>query len=500
MATPLADKIKSYFPARASTADGQALTAFVATAGLSTTLITDNVNTQASGFFNGAIGWFLETTATAALKGQFFHVKSYNGTAFTLAKPLPASPAVGDTFRIIMGGKYRTTTQLFGLLWAGKLPELVAPTITSGITVKKVSPLMGACTLYLKYTDTVKELSISNDAGVTYGVVEAFTVNRTDVALYLPNSDAFIIVDVVSASLPGASVTNNYAITVPSNTLTPDYEGYESENSLKGKTRYRLETFKNESADTMLNAVAYINNPTNTGTTKSSGTVNTGESTMVVGSATNLPAASFWLKNTTLDDIRYVDYRSGTSIHIPAVKWGSFTFNTGVLAFVAGDIISDFTTGATAIVDQLVIASGTFGGGNAVGTVYFKEITGSGFTSGNTLKVGGNTVATLTSNSVLGYRGKTAQTWANGNSIEIYPDIDIAYELPVANLFSSPADEITLPSSALVFDAPSTFATGLAIGNVLTTEIVGIWHRETIVDKHKARSGITGDDVIVAWS
>lgn len=499
MATPLAEKIKHYFPARRSTADGQALTAFVATAGLNTKKISDSVNTEADGYFDGAMGWFLETTTTAALRGQFFHVKTYASNAFNLAKPLPASPVVGDAFRIVMGGKYRTTQELFGLLWNGKFPELVVPTTITGVSVKKASPLIGANTLYLKYTSGVKELSISID-NTNFGVVEAFTINRTDVALYLPNSDAYIIVDVVTASLPGSSGTTSYTLTVPNNPLTPDYEGYESENDYKGKTRFRLEVTKNESADTAIDVRAYLNAQTNTLTTKSSGTVNTAESTMVVASAANLPAGSFWVKNKTLNDIRYCDYRSGTTLHFPAVKWGTFGFNNGSLAFAEGDTITDFTTGATAIVDQLIIISGTFGGGNAVGTVIFKEFTGSSITSGNTLKVNGNTVATCNVTSVLGYRGKTAQTWANGNQIEIYPDVDIAYELPTGTLFSSPASETVLPSAALVFDAPVTYATALAVGDILTTGLFGIWIRETIVDKHKARSNITNNDIVIAWS
>lgn len=500
MATPLAEKIKTYFPARVSTADGQALTAFIATAGLNTKKISDSVNSQADGYFDGAMGWFLETTTTAALRGQFFHVKTYLSNAFNLAKSLPATPVVGDTFRIIMGGKYRTTQELFGLLWAGKFPELVAPTTLTGITIKKVSPLLGVGTIYLKYTTGVKELSISMDAGVTYGVVEAFTVNRTDVALYLPNSDAHIIVDVVSASLPAGSTTPTYSITIPSNSLTPDYEGYESENDFKGKTRFRLHVTKNTSADTMTSAVAYLNNPTNTSTTKSSGTVTVADSTMVVGSATNLPSASFWIKNVTLNDIRYCDYRSGTSLHLPAVKWGTLTFSAGSVAILAGDTINDLTTGATAIVDQIEVVSGTFGAGTAAGTITFKEFTGSLFTAANTLRVGVTNCATIATSSVLGYRGKTAQTWANGNTLEIYPDIDIAYELPTGTLFSSPTDEKTIPAVGMAFSAPTTFATGLAIGDILTTGLFGIWHRETIVDKHKARANITGDDVILAWS
>lgn len=500
MATPLAEKIKSYFPTKELTADGQALTAFVATTGLTTSKLVDSVNTQADGFYDGAIGWFLETTTTTSLRGQFFHVKTHSSNEFNLAKPLPALPVIGDTFRIVMGGKYRSTQEMFGLLWAGKLPELVAPTTITGLTVKKVSPLIGAVTLYLKYTQTVKELSISID-NVNFGVIEAFTVNRTGVALYLPASDAFIIVDAVAASLPASTVTNSYAITIPANTLTPDFEGYETEVVTKGKSRFRLEVFKNESADTMVTPTAYINNPTNTSTTKSSGTVAPStDAIMVIASATNLPAASFWIKNVTLNDIRYCKFRSGTSLYLPPVNWGTFGFNTGVLAFVEGDTISDFTTGATAIVDQLVIASGSFGAGTAVGTVTFKEIAGGTFTSGNLLKVGGITVATLNVSAVLGFRGKTAQTWANSDVLEIYPDIDIAFEIPTANLFSNPTVETKLPSGSLSFSAPTSFATGITTTSLLTTAIVGIWHREVILDQHKARANVTNDDVIVAWS
>ena len=461
--------------------------------------ISDSVNTQADGFFDGAMGWFLGTTTTVALRGQRFHVKTHASNEFNLAKPLPATPVIGDTFRIVMGGKYRTTQELFGLYWNGVFPELIATTPITGVTVKRVSALIGANTLHLKYTSGVKELSISIN-GTDFGVVEAFTINRTGVALYLPNSDGFIIVDVVTASLPGSTGTTTYTITVPDNPLTPDYEGYESENDLKGKTRFRMHVIKNESADTLIDGRVYVNIPTNTATTKSSGTVTTAESTMVVGSATNLPATSFWIKNKTLNDIRYCDYRSGTSLHLPAVKWGTVGFTNGSVAIVEGDTIEDDTTGATAIVDQIVVVSGSFGGGDAEGVITFKEFSGSSFTASNGIEVLGSPVADVDTTSVLGYRGKTAQTWANGNQLEIYPDIDIAYELPTATLFSSPTAENLLPSAALSFDAPVTYATGLAIGNLLTTEMVGIWHREVIVDKHKARANITNNDPIIAWS
>lgn len=89
------------------------------------------------------------------------------------------------------------------------------------------------------------------------------------------------------------------------------------------------------------------------------------------------------------------------------------TFNTGVSAFVAGETITGFTSGATARVLAVAdIQGGTFGGGNASGRLAVVPLVGN-FTPGELLKVGGTTRATLVAAPVLGdyHAGALELSW-----------------------------------------------------------------------------------------
>ena len=51
-------------------------------------------------------------------------------------------------------------------------------------------------------------------------------------------------------------------------------------------------------------------------------------------------------------------------------------FDTGSVAFAEGDTVTGATSGATGVVDAIMITSGTTGGGNQVGRLYLSSITG----------------------------------------------------------------------------------------------------------------------------
>lgn len=70
-------------------------------------------------------------------------------------------------------------------------------------------------------------------------------------------------------------------------------------------------------------------------------------------------------------------------------------FDAGVSAFVLGETITGFTSGATGkVLEVATVQTGSFGGGNATGYVVFEQVTGT-FVDNELLKNGGTTRATV---------------------------------------------------------------------------------------------------------
>src|SRR5437660_1396873 len=109
------DKLRAYLPTRTISADGQALPQYTVTAGSTSVFLNATLNVPAAGYLNGAIGWFDGNTSTTGLRGAFFHVQSSTTGQVILAKNLPAVPQVGDTFRLVLGGGYRSAQEAFGM-------------------------------------------------------------------------------------------------------------------------------------------------------------------------------------------------------------------------------------------------------------------------------------------------------------------------------------------------------------------------------------------------
>ena len=155
MATPTADKLRIYFPSKYLSVDDDPLTEYVADAGGSVRTIVDAALVQAADYWNGAVGFFEGDTTTAALQGEFFHVRDFDAATdtLTLSRDLPGVPVAGDTYRLVLGGNWRSSHETFGMTVSGDLPELlpVAGTNITGLTVKKASGLLGAGTLSLFY-------------------------------------------------------------------------------------------------------------------------------------------------------------------------------------------------------------------------------------------------------------------------------------------------------------------------------------------------------------
>jgi len=304
-----------YFASKDLAADGDPLPARTVTAAGDAKTFTASALTQAAGYWNGAIGWFAANTPTAALRGRFFHVRTSTAAGvITLAKNLPAVPAVNDSFVLSCGGNRRSGTEAFGMSVAGNLPELFpyAPAQIPGVTVVKVSPSLGEGTLTLTYTAASRELflrvgSAANGPGVP------LTANATNVPVYDENERGFILVNVVFASLPTADRTQTAALAFPQGTFIPDIEGYETGTGTFPKYRYHPLVLMNTNEDAAMVALAAHADRYSTASGTTTGTAMgtaAGRFTLASGEA-NWPTNSFWVRNNTRTAARYVRFRSG---------------------------------------------------------------------------------------------------------------------------------------------------------------------------------------------
>ena len=166
-------------------------------------------------------------------------------------------------------------------------------------------------------------------------------------------------------------------------------------------------------------------------------------------------------------------------------------FDTAGVEAFPGDVLTDLTTGATGIIDQVFLTSGTYGGGDGAGTFLIKKVVGS-FNNNDTLQVAAVTVALVDGSPALGLRGLTAQTWVAGNTLQVMSEVDLGLEAPTgggSDTYQDPALETDHPSG-IVFVRADTLADALSIGTLTTGEQHGIWRRETIIQGAQSRSGI----------
>ena len=319
MSTPTADKLKTYFPNRYIAADGNALTQYTVDSAAART-ITDAALMQSDDYWAGAIGWFDGDTLTPQLQGCFFHVRSFEAATdtLTLSRDLPAVPQAGDTFRLVIGGNRRSSQETFGLMAAGYQPELqpIALANITGVTITKASGLLGEGDITLHYDATLDELYLKK-AGGEYGVGLNVSGDITDGVIFAENAQSYLRVNVTAASLPVSDATEIVTLTCPEAVFTPDFEGYETADGAGGKVRYRLEVLRNEDPiDTMVDLSVYTAKPAGAATTiTSSLTLTPAAGEFTIDNPANWPTNSFWVKNSTRNDCRYIKYRSGTTLY-----------------------------------------------------------------------------------------------------------------------------------------------------------------------------------------
>ncbi|GHT44582.1 hypothetical protein FACS189454_02420 [Planctomycetales bacterium] len=502
---PTPDQLGLYYPSKDLSVSGTDLPDRTASSNCtSTTIVTDSLP-EASDYWNGAIGFFCGT-ATAVLRGQTFHVKAWdkNTNTLSVSAPLPAVPVSGDTFKLFIGGKTASSQEVLAMKVSGKQPEAdtVTGTNISGLTIRKASALLGEGTLSIVYTNsaatnrTIKIRMGSDD----YGPEAALSENITGLVLFDKKQAGFIIVDIVYSSLPTASKTDTFTLTIPKGNLIPNFEGYETNDGF-GRTRYHLVVAKNlmDLPSDVMNALTiWTGKPAGVSTTLTSGSYALNYSTpMLVGltAHTDWPTRGFWVRNKTKNDLRYVDYRNGNVLYTKIVDWGFLAFRNAALELARGLRIDNSASAPSisAVIDQVFLESGTWEAGNAAGTLILKKYTGTGTLGATTtFYVNGTAAGVAGGTSYRGYRGKQAQGWSAGDTVTPISDIDIGINDPTDGFFKDPPNENVAPDGVKFGLYPAQNEC-LTVDYLSGGSSIGIWLRQTIVDGTQARENIIGD-------
>jgi len=505
---PTPDLLGLYYPSKELATPGDALPDRTVGSGSTQLSIVTTSLTQATDFWNGAVGFF-GGSSTTALRGVTFHVRKWDkeSNKLQIASPLPVSPVAGDVFKLFVGGKTASSQDVLSMKVSGRQPEAdgVAGTNVTGVTIKKASAMLGEGTLSVYFNGATKALSIRMGTTGDYGPETILTGNVTALPIYNKDLAGFILVDVVFASLrPSSAYTDTFTLTTPKGNLIPNMEGYETNDGF-GRTRYHLVVAKNKataSLDAMNCFSIWTGKPTGTSTTQTSGTMSpsyAAPQTISVSNASTWPTRGFWVYNKTKKDFRYVDYRSGNTLYLKAIDWGVYTFRLGRVAIQPGMMIGNTATPTiTAIVDQVHVTSGSWTAGDATGTLILKKYTSTSFFgSTSNLYLGSQIALTGNGVSTRGFRGVQAQTWQSNDVLEPASDLDLGVNLPVSGYFLDPANENTAPEGVTFGHYPSQEEC-LIVESLMGGESVGIWLRQTILDGTQAREDIDGS-LMFAW-
>ncbi|MDR0390458.1 MAG: hypothetical protein LBH59_01010 [Planctomycetaceae bacterium] len=512
MSTPTPDKLGIYYASKYLDSSGNVTERFVDNpiSAISFTVLNISEPTDS---WNGAVGYFTETTTTT-LRGVTFHVRKWDkeSNTLTLSAPLPVTPTNGEKFVLFVGGKQISNKEVLCMKVSGKQPEIesVKGTNITGVTIKKVSPILGEGTLYLNYLYSTRELQIRMGTSGDYGPTVAFTNDAQNIALFSRDMVGYILIDVAAAQLPTSNRTDTFTITTPKGNMIPNYEGYETNDGV-GRTRYHLFVTKNratEYEDAISGLMVWTGKPAGVETTLSSSysVPTTSTMTMTVANAATWPSRGFWIKNKTIAapkyDLRYVDYRSGNNLYIKPVVWATAPFREGNSHLQRGaEITTSYSTTDNAIIDQVIITSGSLNDGNASGILYLKKYSSysSYWYSGYEIRIksSGLKCAVTDGYSVRGYRNCTAVTWNSSNIIEPASDIDIGIEYPNENgLYSDPPNENIMPN--VDFECADEQLKNIFAGPLFPSTTLGLWIRETILDGTQARQNIEGD-ISLEW-
>lgn len=538
---PTPDKLGLYYPSKDLTEAGTNLPErSIATGSTSMAIKTTSIS-QATGYWDGALGFFYGPTTQPELRGQTFHVRKWvkDEGCLYITSPLPIVPVDTDKFKVFAGGKYASTQEVFGLIVGGKQPEAdntVTGTNITGVTIKKASGMLGEGTLSIQFNAATKGISIKMNSGL-YGPEEILSKNET-IAVYNSDYSGFVLLEVVFSALKTSGThTDTYVLTIPKNVLIPNYEGYET-NTGKLVERFHLLALKNKSEasfDAMTALSLWTVKPEHLTATTTSDMSNNlygqpGSITMNTN-VNNWPTRGFWVYNRTssYNAAFYVTYRNGQTLYLAPRSDGFFLFSYGTTHLQKGATIQWATgtanaTVGTMIVTRVEIASGSLESGDARGICHFTKATGTGHSFGMGTGGEGNYYCYLTGTSTQvcrnyvngqnycvfrGWRPKFDVSPANlanlgtliynnrdrqiysGHILEVWPDFDLG-AVASTGLHADPPDEYTAPNG-VAFQPYVDSTVPLIHDLLLGGDLLSLWIRQTIVDGTQARQNIIGN-------
>ncbi|MGL6226073.1 MAG: hypothetical protein ACRC10_05525 [Thermoguttaceae bacterium] len=486
--------------------NGAAPAQYTIQSGSTRTALTIAGANQATDFWNGATGFVCGTQATSSLKGETFHVRSWNKETNTLllASPLSVTPEANDTLVLFAGGLYPSNVPVLQSKCNGMQPEVNPPSIAisgqNAVMAKKVSSYLGEGTLQFQWNGSSKTLAIRMGSSEDWGPSVTLSGNVTDQPIYRNDNQGFVIVDVNYALLPtgAGTVTVSATIVYPSQNILANQEGYET-NTNAGLSRYKLIALKNLSSDAltyMTGLGIWSAKPAGTDTTLNGSlaapTTNGTAQNVTVTNAANWPLRGFWIRNTVNKDIRYVNYRNGNTLYLAPVLWGLVPFQNGTTGLMSGAYIESSYLPATnnAVIDQVIIEAGSLEAGTASGTLIVKRFLGS---FGNSYQIRNNNSVQIASSrspgSTRGWRGITAVSWSSGNGVELFTPVDLGFDLMSDGTFRDIPNSYTAPTE-IVFSGVQDSAAAIEIETLTGGSAVGVWIRETIPSGAQSITGV----------
>lgn len=328
-------EIIKYYASDYLTADGDALTQRTATVASTDQIIVSASLTQADDFWNEALLFFDTDTTTSALQGQYMEIvdSDQGDTSVTLAYPLPATPAGTDTFRIVKGGQWRSTYRL-----PGKTVDS-GPVNVTGVTIDYTSEKNADGSGTLSYINTGQFLTWQDADDLAAGVAVAVGAGGTFI-IESQTVGKWLEVTVAGGSLPGSDQSDTIILSTKTQTRLSDATGAQT---FGGNTSYYAEVYKNEAVTTANTFGFYMEDPAEVTTTMAAPLGLTAD-LVAVADGSSFPSTSFWLYNSTKNDIRWVNYRSGNDFAFFASGSGDERRGFTAQSWDTSDVVQIFTS------------------------------------------------------------------------------------------------------------------------------------------------------------
>lgn len=491
MTTP-AHELGLYFTSRDLTANGQPLpdrTVVSATP----LLLTTNSITQATGYWDGATGFFTED-APDALKGLFFHVRSWvagsddNPGTLNLYTALPVSPPTGTIFRLCKGGKYASSQEIPGLLVSGKQPEFnpVSHASLPGITITKASPGLGEGTLSIYTTNRNISAQITTSTG--YGTPVKLTENTEGLVIYTGGGEGWVRLNVEFSKTTTTNATGTFTLQIPKGVLVPDVEADDAVDT-NGRLRYYCVAAKNNSTTDSVSALGVWTAPLASETAAIQSF--SSETITLATEPTSWPLKGFWVRKISSNTFRYVINRSGNKLYLKALSRGIHNFSGGTTHLVLGDVMRHSSTTGTSIgkLLDLRITSGSLSEGTANGILLTSNSNGG---NGNLFNARTGAVACYRSGTSYCDRNfVTPGSWAVNDLLEPVSDLDL-FAIESGGDWRDPVSVTDKPKIEMPIRPCHSIDERAIAGYLAPGEYAAFWLQQHILPNVPAHAAVTG--------